>query len=177
MTFINKMIKPIFGLLMLDSINRMLPNLTSKLPLPVAAQRSIDLTFTLFRLKIAGQFTKGLPYGIGAIAGLANKLSAIQIAFSYIPDFFNPDNYQMPGAQTWQIQPAPGVAPAMSPIIGGGLQAYALVGSTAFNIGDFVEVTAGVDAGRQGSITSFNGSLYVVSGIQNAFTSSEIRRV
>ena len=174
MSFLNKLIKPVFSLLMLDTINRMLPTLTSRLPLPVVAQRSIDLTFTLFRLKIAGRFTKGLPYGIGTIANMANKISALQIAFTALPDFFNPENYLMPAGQ------APGVtAPAMAPIVGGGLQYFSQpsLTTTAFNIGDFVEVTAGVDSGRQGSITDFNGSLYTVSGIQNAFTSSEIRRV
>ena len=177
MNFINRLIKPIFSLLMLDAVNRMLPTLTSRLPLPVAGQRAIDLTFTLLRLKIAGRFTKGLPYGIGTIANMANKISAIQIAFTAIPDFFNPDNYLMPASTA----PNVGVAPVLAPIIGGGGVALYGYGSgsttTAFNIGDFVEVTAGVDSGRQGSITSFNGSLYVVSGIQNAFTSSEIRRV
>ena len=178
MSFLNKLIKPVFSLLMLDTINRMLPTLTSRLPLPVVAQRSIDLTFTLFRLKIAGRFTKGLPYGIGTIANMANKISALQIAFTALPDFFNPANYLMPASAT--NGEAPAFAPAMAPIVEGGVQYYSqssLLGTTAFNIGDFVEVIAGVDSGRQGSITAFNGSLYTISGIQNAFTSSEIRRV
>ena len=179
MSVINKIMGPIFALVSLDmvdrSINTALLSPSFGLKIPIVAREAMSLTFTLLRLKISGRFTKGLPFGMGSIANFAIRLSGLQLALSKIGIFFDPANYAMPQQPLDYPQQTSFAPQTALPV-----QTYAYGGTTSgsmFNIGDFVEVTSGVDTGRQGSILAFNGSQYTVSGIQNVFTSSEIRRV
>lgn len=178
MSLLNRIMNPVFALIALDAVDRQLnssilanPQLGFKLPL--AAREAMSLTFTLFRLKISSRFTKGLPFGIGTIANFAIRISGLQLALSRIGIFFDPANYApvqspltapgLPGGPTGYYPPLPG----------GQFQQYALT-SQAFNLGDYVCVTTGIDSGKCGSIQTLDP--ITISGVFNSFQPSEVRR-
>lgn len=173
MGLIGKFMNPIFSFIALDLLDRQLntmllsPNFALKIP--VVARAAMSLTFTLFRLKISERFTKGLPFGMGSIANFALRLSGLQIALSNIGVFFDPKNYEVPGGGGggWGL----GMPPSA------GIPIQSILPSAGYQVGDYVCVSVGADAGKCGTITSIqsDGDL-VISGIINEFPPSLVVR-
>jgi len=174
MNILNQIMNPIFALITLDILTRQIDSLLLNpnigLKIPIVARAAMSLTFNLFRLKVSSRFTKGLPFGMGTIANFAIRISGLQIALGSLPIFFDPRNYEVPGGD-----PGLGLDRTAAQAPGIPILQYGTTG--AFNVGDFVRVIAGSDAGRTGSIQGINGNVITVSGINNVFTPDNLTRV
>ena len=167
-----------FGIIALDAVTRSLQqtfaNPTLALSIPRAGTAAITLTFNLLRLKMTSMFAKGLPFGLGTFANFATRLSALQIALAELPVFLDPQNYAIrttplfPG-QTDLSLPSP-VNPVTQAPRGGYQQA-------GYDIGTQVVISGSVDAGRVGTITSYDGNYYTVSGVANVFEPYQLQRI
>ena len=127
---------------------------------------------TGIKVKIIKDFVQqsDVPPAAKALAGAVFSIGQIQTTISLIGTLQG----MISGGNIFGATGKTGLA---APGTGYQVQPYALPTSTttSFSIGQYVTIAPGsIDSGKTGTIESFNGSLYTVSGIANAFTADQL---